>query len=123
MAALICWLIINPLIMFLNTGIMKKGMILTSLSLLLFISSIAQDKTGNLTDAAKTALNPIAQVVKLMLQPNYYIYNNGGNAINLMTRVIIPYNAILIPGIRSKNKNIFSLCRLEIPITSQTYGS
>ena len=85
--------------------------------------SFAQDKTVNLNDAAKNAINPFAQVVKLMLQPNYYIYNNGGNEINLMTRLITPYNAILIPGIRTKNRNIFSLARLEFPITSQTYSS
>jgi hypothetical protein len=102
---------------------MKKRKFLIALSWLVIMPSFAQEKAGNLTQAATNALNPIAQVVKLMLQPNYYMYNNGGNEINLMTRVISPFDAILIPGFKPKNKKIFSLVRVEIPITSQTYGS
>jgi hypothetical protein len=102
---------------------MKKRTVLTCLSCIFFTLAFAQEKTASLTQAASNALNPIAQVVKLMLQPNYYMYNNGGNEINLMTRVISPFDAILIPGIKPGNKNIFSLARLEFPITSQTYGS
>jgi hypothetical protein len=68
-------------------------------------------------------VNPIARVVKLMLQPSYYLYGNGGNAVTLMTRLITPLNAVLIPGIRPKSNNTFSLLRIEFPITSQTYGS
>jgi hypothetical protein len=102
---------------------MKKKSILTLILCLLFMCAFPQEKTANITQAAENALNPIAQVIKFMLQPNYYMYNNGGNAFNLMTRIITPYNAVLVPGIKSKNKRIFSMARIEIPITSQTYGS
>jgi hypothetical protein len=112
---------IHLLMLLINAGNMKRRIILTLLSLLLFMLSYTQDKTGNLTDAAKSALNPIARVVKLMLQPNYYMYNNGGNAITLITRVITPYNAIIIPGIRTKNKNIFSLCRQSLQAPGKLY--
>lgn len=102
---------------------MKKRMVLTVCTVLLCTVSFSQKQPGSLTEAATNALNPIAQVFKLVLQPNYYMYNNGGNAISVMTRCITPINAVLIPGIKTKNKNIFSLVRVEFPITSQTFGS
>jgi hypothetical protein len=102
---------------------MNKRIFLTLPLCLCFIFSFSQENTGNLTQVASNAINPIARVIKFMLQPNYYIYNNGGNAINLMMRIVSPYNAIFIPGIKTKNKNIFSLVRIEFPVTSQTYGS
>ena len=40
-----------------------------------------------------------------------------------MTRIVSPFDAVLIPGIKPKNKNIYTLIRIEFPVTSQTYGS
>jgi len=102
---------------------MKKRTTLTALSCLLLTFAFPQAKTEGLSQAARNALNPIAQVVKFMLQPNYYLYANGGNALNLMTRIISPYHAILVPGIKPKSDKIFSIVRLEFPVTSQTFGS
>jgi hypothetical protein len=102
---------------------MKRTLLLTAITVFLIPSLFAQDKSGNLNDVAKTALNPIAQVVKLQIQPNYYMYYGGGNALNLMTRLIIPYNDIIIPGVKSPKNSIFTIARIEFPVTSQTYGS
>ena len=102
---------------------MKKAILLAVFSMLINMPSFAQGTSGNLNEAATNALNPIAQVVKLQLQPNYYMYYGGGNALNLMTRVIIPFDGIYIPGPKAKNKNISTVVRIEFPITSQTYGS
>ena len=102
---------------------MKKKIILILFLCLFCLFSFSQEKPGNMTQAATNALNPIAQVIKFMLQPNYYIYNNGGNGLNLMVRIITPYKAIFIPGIKPGSDKIFSMVRIEFPITSQTYGS
>lgn len=102
---------------------MRTRFIICLLTMLTASSAFPQKQNQNLNEAASNALNPVAQVFKLMLQPNYYLYNNGGNAITLMTRMVVPYNAIFIPGVKSKNSKVFTLMRIEFPITSQTFGS
>jgi hypothetical protein len=102
---------------------MKKKLCLTFLSGFILLLSYSQDKNETIKQTASNAVNPIASVIKFQLQPNYYIFYNGGNQLNLTTRIICPYDGILLPFIKSGNKKLFSMVRLEVPVTSQTYGS
>ena len=102
---------------------MKKRASLIVLSFILLSLCKAQDQKASITQAASNAVNPMAQVIKFQMQPNYSIFYGGGQQINLMTRIITPYNGILLPCFKSKNKKLFSMARMEIPIVSQTYDS
>jgi hypothetical protein len=95
---------------------------LTLLACIIATFLYAQDKNEALRQASSNAVNPIAQVIKFQLQPNYYMYYGGGNQLNLTTRIIVPVKGILLPFIKTKNKKLFSLPRLELPLTSQTFG-
>jgi len=102
---------------------MKKRASLTLLSCILLSFCFAQVQQATITQAAANAVNPLAQVIKFQMQPNYSIFHGDGQQINLVTRIITPYHGILLPFFKSKNEKIFSMARLEIPILSQTYDS
>jgi hypothetical protein len=81
----------------------------------------SQNNTG-LGDAARHAVDPTASITKLQFQPNYYIYHGGGNQFNLTSRVIHPFNGIFLPFFKPKDpKKFYSVTRIEVPVTSQTY--
>ena len=103
--------------------IKKKAALLLLLSIICS-NSMAQDKqqTDNQV-AAANAINPAARVIKFQVQPNYSIFNGGGQQINLMTRIIVPYDGIYLPFLKPKDKKNFSMIRVEIPVISQTYDS
>lgn len=102
---------------------MKKKICLTFLSGFLLLISYSQDKNATINEAAKNAVNPVATVVKFQMQPNYYMFYGGGNQFCLTTRIIVPYDGIILPFIKSQNKKLFTMVRLEMPVASQTYGS
>lgn len=102
---------------------MEKRAILTMLFCILLSFCFAQDQLATITQAAANAVNPMAQVIKFQIQPNYSIFHGGGQQINLITRIITPYDGILLPFFKPENKKMFSMARLEIPILSQTYDT
>ena len=102
---------------------MHKKVCLTILSGFLLLISYSQNKNDSLGKAAVNAVNPIASVIKFQMQPNYYMYYSGGNQFCLTTRIICPFDGILLPFFKPGNKKLFSMARIEIPVTSQTYGS
>jgi hypothetical protein len=101
----------------------------TKTALILLISLLwsvceAQDKQKTDNQAAAiNALNPVAPVIKFQMQPNYSIFYGGGEQINLMTRIVVPYDGMYLPFFKSKSKKYSSMMRLEIPVVSQTYDS
>lgn len=102
---------------------MNKRTLLAFLAGILFSGACAQDKSAELRQAAATAVNTGAQVKKFLLQPNYYIFYGGGNQLDLVTRTVVPYDGILLPFFKPKNKTFSSLARVELPVVSQTYGA
>ena len=89
-------------------SIMNKA---TILLLICFLYSVceAQDKPQadtKLADASN-AINPAARIHKFQLQPNYSIFHGGGQQLNLMSRFVLPYDGVLLPFIKSKNKDLF----------------
>lgn len=103
--------------------ITKKAALLLIISILCSVCK-AQDKPhSEILTAAANALNPVAPVLKFQLQPNYSIFHNGGQQLNLMTRIVIPYDGMLLPFFKSKDKKYSSMIRIEAPVISQTYDS
>jgi hypothetical protein len=100
-----------------------KKLCLTIVLCLPLIFSQAQEENAAMKQAANNAVNPVAPVNKFQLQPNYYFYYGGGNQLCLMTRVISPFDGIFLPFIKPKNKKLYSITRVEIPVIGQTYGS
>ena len=105
-------------------SIMKKATLL----LLICISCLvcnAQEKpqaNNRIADAAN-AINPAARIHKFQLQPNYTVFHGGGQQLDLMTRIIMPFDGVYLPFIKTKNKDYFTMVRIEIPLISQTYDS
>nr|WP_214460635.1 hypothetical protein [Flavihumibacter fluvii] len=86
----------------------------------------AQEKTAEsgLDDAAANAVNPMAFVTKLQLQPNFTWKEEKARQINLTTRIVQPTPSIGLPFIKSKNPSkVYTIYRLEIPIIGQTFPS
>ena len=105
-------------------SIMKKATLL----LLICISCSdceAQDKpqADNRIADASNAINPAARIHKFQLQPNYTVFHGGGQQLDLMTRIILPFDGVYLPFIKTKNKDYFTMVRIEIPLISQTYDS
>ncbi len=81
---------------------------------------VAQEES-DVTKAAGNATNPLAFVTKLQVQPNYTFKDNGGDVLNLTTRIMQPSETIGLPFIKSKDPSkIYTIYRLEVPIISQT---
>lgn len=93
-------------------------------SLILFLgvnSFLVAQEESDVTKAAGNATNPLAFVTKLQLQPNYTFKDNGGDVLNLTTRLMQPSKTIGLPFIKSKDPSkIYTIYRLEAPIISQT---
>lgn len=96
-----------------------------SISILLIgMQVFAQDKPeeSKLGDAAANAVNPMAFVTKLQVQPNFTWMDNKARQINLTTRIIQPTASIGLPFIKSKDPSkIYTLYRLEVPVIGQTF--
>lgn len=100
---------------------MRKITFLSLVFSIIFFCSQAQDKPPSENQAAASnALNPVAQVIKFQMQPNYSVFNSGMQQLNLMTRVILPLKGVVGPFVKPKNGKLFSLVRFEIPVISQT---
>ncbi len=82
----------------------------------------AQDKQQSVNQAAAVnALNPAARVIKFQVQPNYSVFKSGGQQLDLITRIVIPYDGVYLPFFKPKDKKYFTMVRVEIPVISQTY--
>ncbi len=84
----------------------------------------AQEKVvdNNLGAAAANAVNPMAFVTKLQLQPNFTWKEDKARQINLTTRIVQPTPSIGLPFIKSKNpEKVYTIYRLEVPLVGQTY--
>ena len=98
--------------------------ILISLILLSFMQIKAQEKVAesNLGTAAANAVNPMAFITKLQLQPNFTWKDDKARQLNLTTRIVQPTPSIGLPFIKSKHpEKVYTIYRLEVPIISQTF--
>jgi hypothetical protein len=102
-----------------NKRIIRAGIILI-LPMFLGYQGLAQ--SGDNSDAAANATNPLAFVTKLQLQPNFTWKKEEARVLNLTGRIIQPSRSIGLPFIKSKDPSkIYTLFRLEIPLIGQTY--
>ena len=100
---------------------MRISMIAVICCTLISTHVFCQDHAG-LGEAARHAVDPTASITKLQFQPNYYIYYGSGNQFNLTSRVIRPFSGVFLPFIKAGNpKKFYSVARIEVPVTSQTY--
>lgn len=84
-------------------------------------SFLYAQEESDVTKAAGNATNPLAFVTKLQVQPNYTFKDNGGDVLNLTTRIMQPSKTIGLPFIKSKDPSkVYTIYRLEVPIISQT---
>jgi hypothetical protein len=84
----------------------------------------AQDKPteSGLDAAIENAVNPVAFVTKLQMQPNFNWKKDMARQINLTTRILQPSATIGLPFIKSKDPSkVYTIYRLEIPIIGQTF--
>jgi hypothetical protein len=92
---------------------------------LLFSSSmIAQEKPteAGIEAAIENAVNPVAFVTKLQMQPNFTWKDDKARQLNLTTRILQPSATIGLPFIKSMDPSkVYTIYRLEIPIIGQTY--
>ncbi len=103
---------------------MRKIILFTLIFCVCILCGTAQEKPASLNQsAASNALNPVAQVIKFQMQPNYSVFHSGMQQIDLMTRIIMPFKGLIGPLARPKNEKFFSLVRFEIPVISQTDDS
>jgi hypothetical protein len=87
-------------------------------------SAKAQEKVSEsgLGDAAANAVNPMAFVTKLQMQPNFTWKDEKARQINLTTRIVQPTPSIGLPFFKSKNpEKVYTIYRMEIPLIGQTY--
>ena len=100
-----------------------KTIVISIICCALLSGSMFSQNITSLNEAAVHAVDPAARINKLQFQPNYYIYFGGGNQFNLTSRIIHSFNGIYFPFIKSRNpKKLYSVVRVEVPVTSQTYG-
>jgi hypothetical protein len=86
----------------------------------------AQEKPDEkgLGDAATNAVNPVAFVTKLQIQPNFTWKKEKARQINLTNRIFKPSASIGLPFIKSKSPSKFyTIYRLELPLIGQTFPS
>jgi hypothetical protein len=84
----------------------------------------AQEKVAesSLGEAASNAVNPLAFITKLQLQPNFTWKEDKARQLNLTTRIVQPTPSVGLPFIKSKNPGkVYTIYRMEIPIIGQTY--
>jgi hypothetical protein len=84
----------------------------------------AQEKVAesSLGEAASNAVNPLAFITKLQLQPNFTWKEDEARQLNLTTRIVQPTPSVGLPFIKSKNPGkVYTIYRMEIPIIGQTY--
>jgi hypothetical protein len=110
--------------------LIKIGMLRLGIFSMLFLMLIphmqinAQDKVveNNLGDAASNAVNPMAFITKLQLQPNFTWKEDKARQVNLTTRIVQPTPSIGLPFIKSKHpEKVYTIYRLEVPLIGQTY--
>ena len=78
----------------------------------------AQDEN----EAAANAVNPVAFITKLQVQPNFTWKGDKARQINLTSRIIQPTTSVLLPFIKSKNPaKVYTIYRLEVPLIGQTF--
>jgi hypothetical protein len=87
-------------------------------------TAMAQEKVAesSLGDAAANAVNPMAFVTKVQLQPNFTWKEDKARQLNLTTRIVQPTPSIGLPFIKSKHpEKVYTIYRMEIPLIAQTY--
>ena len=103
----------------------KAGILFSFFFIQLFLLSVkAQEKVAEsgLGDAASNAVNPLAFITKLQLQPNFTWKEDKARQLNLTTRIVQPTPSVGLPFIKSKNPGkLYTIYRMEIPIIGQTY--
>lgn len=86
------------------------------------INAQAKPADEGLADAATKAVNPIAFVTRLQMQPNYTWKKDKARQLNLTTRIFKPSASIGLPFIKSKDPSkIYTIYRLELPLIGQTF--
>ncbi|NPD47745.1 hypothetical protein [Lentimicrobium sp. S6] len=100
--------------------------LITTLILLFALSAFAQesDEASEHAAAEKAAgqsTNPLSNITKLQVQPNFTWKDNSARTINVTTRIIQPTPFIFLPGIKSKNPEWYTIFRLEVPIIGQSF--
>jgi hypothetical protein len=104
---------------------MEKRKILICLFFSIYTTTIiAQDKytEASLDTAVENAVNPVAFVTKLQMQPNFTWKDDKATQINLTTRILEPSATIGLPFIKSKDPSkVYTIYRLEVPIVGQTF--
>jgi len=79
------------------------------------------DAEAGTDQAAADAVNPLAFITKLQFQPNYTFFDNGGEQLNLVSRIMQPSASIGLPFVKSKvPKKVYTIYRVEVPIIGQT---
>lgn len=77
---------------------------------------------NGLGDAAANAVNPMAFITKLQLQPNFTWKDEKARQLNLTTRIVQPTPSIGLPFIKSKHpEKVYTIYRMEVPLIAQTY--
>jgi hypothetical protein len=85
------------------------------------MAQVAPPEPG-LDAAIENAVNPVAFVTKLQVQPNFTWKGEKARQINLTTRILQPSATIGLPFIKSKDPSkIYTIYRLEVPIMGQTF--
>jgi hypothetical protein len=78
----------------------------------------AEDRSSAVSDA----VNPLAFITKLQIQPNFTWKAADAKLINLTTRIIQPTASIVLPFIKSKNpSDMYTIYRLELPLIGQSF--
>ncbi|MBP6186027.1 MAG: hypothetical protein KA479_13880 [Saprospiraceae bacterium] len=91
---------------------------------LMGLTLYAQEQPANeaLGNAAANAVNPMAFITKLQVQPNFTWKEDMARQLNLTTRLVQPTASIGLPFIKSKNPSkVYTIYRFEIPIIGQTF--
>ena len=91
---------------------------------LMGLTLYAQEQPANeaLGNAAANAVNPMAFITKLQVQPNFTWKEDMARQLNLTTRLVQPTESIGLPFIKSKNPSkVYMIYRFEIPIIGQNF--
>jgi hypothetical protein len=89
---------------------------------LVFIFLIARPAQAQPAEAAADAVNPVAFVTKLQVQPNFTWKEEKARQLNLTMRLIQPTTTVGLPFIKSKHPaKVYTIYRLEIPVIGQTF--
>ena len=99
-----------------------KSLLLKISCFLVLLLTIASCHAQDDNEAAANAVNPVAFITKLQVQPNFTWKDEKARQLNLTSRIIQPTTSVLMPFIKSKNPDkVYTIYRLEVPLIGQTF--